>query len=82
MVNRNPRWFSLQCTYQHLYSIGDYGKMVSLRGTRVEAVPITASLEEQKKVDPVNDQMVLAARMVGTIFGDEDADTVSFVEKS
>ena len=56
--------------------------MVSLRGTRVEAVPITASLEEQKKVDPVNDQMVLAARMVGTIFGDEDADTVSFVEKS
>jgi len=61
---------------------GDYGKMVALRGTRVEAVAITPSLEEQKKVDPSDDQMVLAARMVGTIFGDEDPNSINTIEKS
>jgi len=59
---------------------GNYGKMVSLRGQLVEAVPITPSLEEQKKVEPETDQMVWAARMVGTIFGDENPDTINAIQ--
>ncbi|KAL6069165.1 Pfka2p [Balamuthia mandrillaris] len=50
---------------------GKYGQMVSLRGTEVVAVPITSNMRKQKLVDPLTDQMVLAARNVGTIFGDE-----------
>lgn len=62
---------------QCLPAIGDYGKMVSLRGMNIETVQITPSLEEQKMVNPADDQMVWAARMVGTIFGDERLDQIT-----
>jgi len=50
---------------------GESGKMVSLRGTEIVAVPITAEMQEQRVIDPKNDQLVAAARTVGVVFGDE-----------
>jgi 6-phosphofructokinase len=50
---------------------GTYGYMASLKGTDVVKVRITAAMQEQRKVNPATDQMVWAARNVGTIFGDE-----------
>ncbi|ELR19790.1 6-phosphofructokinase precursor family protein [Acanthamoeba castellanii str. Neff] len=50
---------------------GTYGYMASLKGTEVVKVPITAEMREQRKVNPKTDQMVWAARNVGTVFGDE-----------
>ncbi len=46
--------------------------MVSLQGTQVVTVPITAEMRKQRLVDSQTDQLVWAARTVGTVFGDED----------
>jgi len=51
---------------------GKYGRMVSLKGTDIVEVPITAEMQTQKTVKPATDQMVWTARNVGTIFGDEE----------
>lgn len=50
---------------------GDYGKMVSLRGTEITTVPITKEMQDQRVIDPKNDQILKAARATGIIFGDE-----------
>ena len=50
---------------------GEYGFMASLSGTQIVKVPITGEMKQQRLVDVETDQMVHAARMVGTIFGDE-----------
>lgn len=49
---------------------GDYGKMVALKGTRIEAVPITGDMRKQRVVEPDSDQLVWAARAIGVSFGD------------
>ncbi len=51
---------------------GRFGQMVALRGNLVAPVPIKDAIRCQKLVQPDN-QMVLAARSVGTIFGDEES---------
>eukprot|EP01125_Pyxidicula_operculata_P014973 TRINITY_DN5056_c0_g1_i1.p1 TRINITY_DN5056_c0_g1~~TRINITY_DN5056_c0_g1_i1.p1 ORF type:complete len:370 (+),score=75.09 TRINITY_DN5056_c0_g1_i1:27-1112(+) len=50
---------------------GEYGKMVSLKGTQIVTVPITSEMEQQRLVDIDNDQLVWAARSTGVCFGDE-----------
>lgn len=47
-----------------------FGRMVSLRGTQIESVLIKDAISKQKLV-PLDCQQVLAARGVGTSFGDE-----------
>ncbi len=54
----------------HLVAQGQFGQMTALHGNRVEPVPIKDAIANQKLVKPDN-QMVLAARSVGTSFGDE-----------
>jgi 6-phosphofructokinase 1 len=51
---------------------GESGKMVSLRGTEIVSVPITKEMEDQRLIDVKTDQLVLAARTVGVVFGDEN----------
>jgi phosphofructokinase-like protein len=52
-----------------LAAAGQYGYMVSLRGTEVTGVLIKDAIAKQRLVSP-NDQLVIAARAVGTCFGD------------
>jgi len=49
---------------------GTFGVMVALRGTDIVPVPIQDAIAQLKTV-PGNHSMVLAARAVGTSFGDE-----------
>jgi 6-phosphofructokinase 1 len=49
---------------------GDSGCMVALRGDRIERVPIDLAVTRPRLVDPLGERVV-AARSVGTIFGDE-----------
>lgn len=48
----------------------DYGKMVSLSGSEIVAVPITSSMGEQRLV-ALDSQILHSARQLGVIFGDE-----------
>lgn len=50
---------------------GDYGKMASLKGTKIVCTPITGEVTTQKIVDIKTNQLVWAARTTGVIFGDE-----------
>eukprot|EP01127_Copromyxa_protea_P011813 TRINITY_DN3005_c0_g1_i1.p1 TRINITY_DN3005_c0_g1~~TRINITY_DN3005_c0_g1_i1.p1 ORF type:complete len:352 (-),score=68.92 TRINITY_DN3005_c0_g1_i1:87-1142(-) len=50
---------------------GDYGKMASLRGTEIVAVPITADMRVQRLVDIETDQLVETARLTGVSFANE-----------
>jgi ATP-dependent phosphofructokinase / diphosphate-dependent phosphofructokinase len=52
-----------------LASEGKFGCMVSLRGTEVVSVPVKQAILELRTV-PQSSQLVLAARAVGTCFGD------------
>lgn len=49
---------------------GNFGVMVGLQGTRVVPVPLDEIAGKQRLVDP-GDEIVAAARSVGTSFGDE-----------
>lgn len=49
---------------------GESGCMVALRGDRIERVPIDLAVTRPRLVDPLGERVV-AARSVGTIFGDE-----------
>jgi phosphofructokinase-like protein len=53
-----------------LIAQGKFGKMVCLRGERVEAVEIAEAVGRTKLVDP-NGELVNTARAVGICFGDE-----------
>jgi hypothetical protein len=48
---------------------GQYGKMVSLRGTEITTVALEDAIKEIRKIDP-NSDLVHAARAVGISFGD------------
>jgi 6-phosphofructokinase 1 len=48
---------------------GRFGHMVSLRGDEVTAVPVKEAILKLRTV-PVDSQLILAARAVGTSFGD------------
>ncbi|MEK6650713.1 MAG: 6-phosphofructokinase, partial [Bacteroidota bacterium] len=48
---------------------GKFGHMVSLRGTEVVAVPVKEAILKLRTVPP-DSQLILAARAVGTAFGD------------
>ncbi len=50
-------------------SEGRFGHMVSLRGTEVTAVPVKEAILQLRTVPP-DSQLILAARAVGTSFGD------------
>jgi 6-phosphofructokinase 1 len=52
-----------------LAAAGQFGYMVSLRGTDVTGVLIKDAIAKQRLVS-TNDQLVIAARAVGTCFGD------------
>jgi 6-phosphofructokinase 1 len=56
-----------------LVAAGKFGRMVALRGSEIIAVPIRSAIAQLKTVPPQH-QMVLAARAVGTSFGDETDD--------
>ncbi len=49
---------------------GESGRMVALRGARIERVSLADVLSRPKRVDP-QDERVAAARAIGTTFGDE-----------
>lgn len=49
---------------------GKFGRMVALNGTKIVSVPIKKAIAEQRLVPP-DCQEILAARAVGTSFGDE-----------
>ncbi len=49
---------------------GRFGMMAALRGTEIIAVPIRDAIERLKLVSP-NHGLIMAARSVGTSFGDE-----------
>jgi 6-phosphofructokinase 1 len=51
---------------------GRFGRMVSLRGTRIESVPLEAAVGQMKRVSPESD-LVLSARALGISFGDVSA---------
>lgn len=53
----------------HMLARGDFGKMVALQNGKVCGVPLEDIAKKIKKV-PLDDQMVLAGREVGTCFGD------------
>ncbi len=53
----------------HLAKERQFGRMATLRGNRVESVPIEDAIAHLKRVTPET-QKVLAARAVGTSFGD------------
>ena len=46
-----------------------FGYMVSLKGTEVVAVPVMEAILKLRTV-PADSQLILAARAVGTAFGD------------
>ncbi|HEX9780963.1 MAG TPA: 6-phosphofructokinase [bacterium] len=48
---------------------GETGRMVCLRGTRIESVPVAEAVEHLRRVDPQGEE-VRTARAVGTSFGD------------
>ncbi len=50
---------------------GLVGHMVALHGTRVEPIPLEEALAQRPKRVRPDDDMVQAARAIGTIFGDE-----------
>ena len=52
-----------------LIADGGFGKMVCLRGERIEAVDIAQAIGRLKTVDP-NGQMVQMAKAIGISFGD------------
>ncbi|HSA91725.1 MAG TPA: hypothetical protein VLE48_01835, partial [Terriglobales bacterium] len=52
-----------------LIARGEFGKMVCLRGSRIESVPIAEAIGAMKTVDP-NSEIVAAARAIGISFGD------------
>jgi ATP-dependent phosphofructokinase / diphosphate-dependent phosphofructokinase len=52
-----------------LAAAGEFGRMVSLRGTEVTAVPIKEAIARDRKV-PIECQLIQSARAVGTSFGD------------
>jgi len=53
-----------------LVARGEFGRMVTLRGTRMESVPLGEAIGKAHFVDPSSDR-VDAARAVGISFGDE-----------
>ncbi len=53
-----------------LIARGEYGRMVCLRASEIESVPIEDAVGEVRLVDP-NGSMVRTAKAVGIIFGDE-----------
>ena len=54
----------------HLAADGKFSMMVALKGNEITAVPVKDAIAKQRCVPP-DDQMVMAARAVGTCFGDE-----------
>ena len=52
-----------------LIARGEFGRMVSLQGGRVQSVPLEEAVRRVRLVDPKG-ELVLAARAVGTSFGD------------
>ena len=52
-----------------LIARGEFGRMVCLRGTRIESVPLSDAIGTLHTVDPASDR-VDAARAVGVSFGD------------
>ena len=52
-----------------LIARGDYGKMVALRGPRIETVDIAEAVGAMKRVDPEG-EMVRIAKAIGVCFGD------------
>jgi 6-phosphofructokinase 1 len=52
-----------------LVARGQFNRMVCLRGTKIESVPLDEALEQMKVVDPAS-EIVHAARATGTTFGD------------
>ena len=52
-----------------LLKAGDFGKMVSLRGTKIESVRIKEAIRRLRLVDPAGEE-VRAARATGISFGD------------
>jgi ATP-dependent phosphofructokinase / diphosphate-dependent phosphofructokinase len=52
-----------------LATAGEFGRMVSLRGTEVTAVRIQEAIAQDRKV-PIECQLIQSARAVGTSFGD------------
>ena len=52
-----------------LVARGEFSRMVCLRGTRIESVPLEEALAQIKFVDP-GSEIVHAARAIGTTFGD------------
>ena len=53
-----------------LIASGQFGRMVCLRGTQIESVPIAEAIGTLHCIDPKSDR-VQAARAVGVSFGDE-----------
>jgi hypothetical protein len=52
-----------------LIARGDFGKMVALRGPRIETVDIAEAVGDMKRVDPEG-ELVRVAKAVGVCFGD------------
>ena len=52
-----------------LIARGEFNRMVCLRGTQLDSVPLEKALEAMKLVEP-NSEIVHAARAIGTTFGD------------
>jgi len=52
-----------------LIARGQFGKMVALRGSRIETVDIAEAIGAMKRVDP-NGEMVRMAKSIGVCFGD------------
>ncbi len=52
-----------------LIARGEFGRMVCLRGTKIQSVPIAEAIGVYNRVDPAGDK-VRAARAVGVSFGD------------
>lgn len=48
---------------------GDFGRMVCLRGMRIESVPLSETADRPRRIQPGGEE-VRAARAVGTSFGD------------
>ena len=53
----------------HMLEKGDFGKMVALQNNQIVGVPLEDVAGQIKKV-PLDNQMLLAGREVGTCFGD------------
>lgn len=52
-----------------LVARGEFGRMVSLKAGRIDSVPLEEAVQQLKLVDPEG-ELVMAARAVGTSFGD------------